>query len=66
MYCKAISNEFCTYPEAKHRQMMKIDTCDVLHSIKQPEQRKKLKGYQLTQNILHVNQCLNDDTKMKK
>ena len=41
---------------------MKIDTHDVLQSIKQPEQREMLKRYQLAQNILQDNQRGNDDT----
>ena len=43
--------KFVLIPETKHRQMMKIDTRDVLQSIKQPEQREMLKRYQLAQNI---------------
>ena len=58
--------KFVLVPEAKHRQMMKIDTRDVLQSIKQPEQREMLKRYQLAQNILHDNQRVNDDTKMNE
>ena len=58
--------KFVLLPEAKHRQMMKIDTRDVLQSIKQPEQREMLKRYELAQNILHDNQRLNDDTKMNE
>ena len=58
--------KFVLVPEAKHRQMMKIDSRDVLQSIKQPEQREMLKRYQLAQNILHDNQRLNDDTKMNE
>ena len=58
--------KFVLIPETKHRQMMKIDTRDVLQSIKQPEQREMLKRYQLAQNILHDNQRLNDDTKMNE
>ena len=53
--------KFILVPEAKHRQMMKIDSRDVLQSIKQPEQREMLKRY-LAQNILHDNQRSNDDT----
>ena len=56
--------KFVLVPEAKHRQMMKIDSRDVLQSIKQPEQREMLKRYQLAQNILHDNQRSDDDTKM--
>ena len=58
--------KFVLVPEAKHRQMMKIDTRDVLQSIKQPEQREMLKRYQLAQNILHDNQRINDDTKINE
>ena len=58
--------KFVLLPEAKHRQMMKIDTRDVLQSIKQPEQREMLKRYELAQNILHDNQQLNDDMKMNE
>ena len=58
--------KFVLIPEAKHRQMMKIDTRDVLQSIKQPEQREMLKRYQLAQNILHDNERVNDDTKMNE
>ena len=46
--------------------MMKIDTLDVLQSIKQPEQHEILKSYELTQNILHDNQRLISDTKLWK
>ena len=46
--------------------MMKIDTRDVLQSIKQAEQREMLKRYQLAQNILHYDQRINDDTKMNE
>ena len=45
---------------------MKIDTHDVLQSIKQPEQREMLKRYELAQNILHDNQRFNYDTKMNE
>ena len=58
--------KFVLVPEAKHRQMMKIDSRDVLQSIKQPEQREMLKRYQLAQNILHDHQRLDDDTKMNE
>ena len=58
--------KFVLVPEAKHRQMMKIDTRDVLQSIKQPEQREMLKRYQLAQNILNDHQRLDDDTKMNE
>ena len=51
-------------PEAKHRQMIKIDIRVVLQSIKQPEHCKILKRYQLAQNILIDNQRVNDDTKI--
>ena len=68
MYCKAISNDekIVLVPEAKHRQVMKIDTRDVLQSIKQQEQCEMLKRYQLAQNILRDNQRINDDTKMNE
>ena len=39
-------------PESLYREKMKIDTCDVLKSIKQPYQCKMLKGYSLAQNVL--------------
>ena len=58
--------KFVLVPEAKHRQMMKIDSRDVLQSIKQPEQREMLKRYQLAQNILNDHQRLDDDTKMNE
>ena len=58
--------KFVLVPVAKHRKMMKIDTRDVLQSIKQPEQREMLKRYQLAQNILHDNQRSSDDTKMNE
>ena len=58
--------KFVLVPEAKHRQMMKIDSRDVLQSIKQPEQREMLKRYQLAHNILNDHQRLDDDTKMNE
>ena len=58
--------KFVLVPEAKHRQMMKIDNRDVLQSIKQPEQREMLKRYQLAHNILNDHQRLDDDTKMNE
>ena len=58
--------KFVLVPEAKHRQMMKIDSRDVLQSIKQPEQREMLKRYQLAQNILNDHQRSDDDTKMNE
>ena len=35
--------------ESIYQQKMKIDTLDVLHSIKQPEEREMLKRYSLAQ-----------------
>ena len=39
-------------PESLYQQKMKIDTRDVMQSIKQPEQREMIKRYSLAQNIL--------------
>ena len=58
--------KFGLIPEAKYRQMMKIDKRDVLHSIKKPEQREILKRYQLAQNILHDPEPSHNDVKMDK
>ena len=56
--------KFVLIPEAKHRQMMTIDKRDVLQSMKQLEQRKMLKRYQLAQNILNNKQHPNNAIKM--
>ena len=60
------SQKYMLVPESLYQQKMKIDTRDVMQSIKQPEQREMLKRYQLAQNILHDNQRVNDDTKMNE
>ena len=46
--------------------MMTIDKRDVLQSIKQPEQRKILKRYQLAQIILQDPEHSHGDVKMNK
>ena len=46
------SSEYILAPKSVYQQKMKIDTADVLQSIKQPEQREMIKRYSLAQNIL--------------
>ena len=46
------SQKYMLVPESLYQQKMKIDTRDVLQSIKQPDQREMLKRYSLAQNIL--------------
>ena len=46
------SSEYILAPKSSYQQMSKIDTRDVLQSIKQPEQRDMLKRYSLAQNML--------------
>ena len=46
------SQKYMLVPESLYQQKMKIDTRDVLQSIKQPEQREMIKRYSIAQNIL--------------
>ena len=46
------SSEYILAPKSVYQQKMKIDTADVLQSIKQPEQREMIKRYSLAQNML--------------
>ena len=57
---------FVLIPETMYRQTTKIDTRDVLQSIKKPEQREMLKRYQLAQNILNNKQHPNNAIKMNE
>ena len=57
---------FVLIPETLYQQTSKIDTRDVLQSIKKPEQRKMLKRYQLAQNILNNKQHPNNAIKMNE
>ena len=57
---------FVLIPETLYQQTSKIDTRDVLQSIKKPEQREMLKRYQLAQNILNNKQHPNNAIKMNE
>ena len=46
------SQKYMLVPESLYQQKMKIDTRDLLQSIKQPEQREMIKRYSIAQNIL--------------
>ena len=46
------SQKYMLVPESLYQQKMKIDTRDVLQSIKQPDQREMIKRYSLSKNIL--------------
>ena len=45
--------KYMLVPESIYQQKMKIDTRDLMQSIKQPEQREMIQRYSLAQNILH-------------
>ena len=46
------SSEYILAPKSIYQQKVKIDTADVLQSIKHPEQREMLKRYSIAQNML--------------
>ena len=46
------SSDYVLVPKSTYLQKMKIDTADVLQSIKYPEQREMIRRYKIAQNML--------------
>ena len=46
------SSDYVLVPKSTYQQKMKMDTTDILQSIKHPEQREMIRRYRIAQNML--------------